>query len=336
MRLLESKRLNLPKVFFISNREEIKDLPIGIPFIFGDENSENYLIRMLEYEVLWQSAMKTKYPFNFKKLLKENGFIDIQDFEYSHPLYLEFTTDKFISEFEINGELSLPLIESQTCKLKDYVRDSSCIVDIEKLKSLNVFPVWLNQIEDAVKVNIHNYATFNSNMYNKKLDGFYGALEMTSPNRNLIIIDISGSIPKQVSSTCLTLAKNLVETFYADLMITGSITTLYPYEEIHLFDISTAYEVNGMGNESLHYRKLVTSDVRNYETVIAFGDNHSPCDLWNSKNHISEEDAKKICKWNVKKLISFHTSSDKEIAGYATFFSPLEIEKVKNWVSYLN
>jgi hypothetical protein len=125
-----------------------------------------------------------------KHLFKEDSF-DVEDYD---------------EELEI--DMTKPLYEEDEA-FRKYVRDSSCYVDISKLKDLKVFPVWLDKIEDAIATNIHNFAAFNANMYNKKLEGMYGALELTAPNRNLIIIDISGSIPKNVSSTCLSLAKKL-------------------------------------------------------------------------------------------------------------------------------
>lgn len=331
MKLLTSTRLTIPEIMFISDRNEIKELPIGIPFIYGDAQDESYLIRILEYEVLYKKAIESGYPFNFKKILIDNGFIDIEDFSFSSCFYMNFVTNGIIEKDEVFFDKETKLSIN---RLKDFVRDGSVYVDIQKLKELNVFPTWLDKIEDAIKTNVQNFAVYNPHMYNKKLDGMYGGLIFTPPSRNLIIIDISSSIPRAVSSTCLTLSKNLAETFYADIMITGSITVLFLYEELYKLNIETIYEI-GMGNEQTYYKSLVTSDVKEYNTVIAFGDYHSPCDRWEGKSSISITDGKALCKWSVKKLISFHTKTDKEIAGYAQWFSPLETEKISNWVEYL-
>ena len=164
-------------------------------------------------------------------------------------------------------------------------------------------------------------------------------------NKNLIIIGISGSIPKAVSSTCLTLSKSLAETFYADLMITGSKSTLYAYENLQDLNIDTIYEENGMDNDQTYFKKLVTADKKHYKTAIVFGDNHSPCYAWSNKYNlsnrsISRKDGQKMCEWEVEKLISFHTSiydSDKKnIAGYADWFEPKEVQHIRDWVKYLN
>jgi len=338
MKLLESKKFTLPKVFFVTDKEDIKKVPIGVPFIFGDPEIEDYLIRILEYEVLYQSAKKTGYPFNFKKILEDNGYLDLTTFYYEKPAYMDYTTEGISEDVELS---SLTTFDCSCLHLKDYVKDNAATVDIEMLKNLNVFPIWLDTIEKAVHTNIHNFATFNNNMYNKKLEGMYGGLELASPNRNLIIIDISGSIPKAVSSTCLTLAKNLAETFYADLVITGSKSTLYHYEELHTLNVETIYQENGMDNDQTYFKKLVSSEKKSYKTAIVFGDNHSPCSPWRNEYNvnnktISREDGQKLCQWEIEKLISFHTTSDSHIAGYADWFKVKEVEKISNWVKYLN
>lgn len=342
MKLLQSKRVKLPHIYFITDTKEIKDVPIGIPFIFGDESLERHIIRVLEYEVIYQAAVKTGYPFDFKKLLTKRGYKDIEDFGYSETTYMDIKTDKNFDPDEEFDVSKCPTFGGKdTGKFKDFMRDSAAYVDITKLKELNVFPVWLDTIEEAVHTNIHNFATYNSNMYNKKLEGMYGGLEFSSPDRNLIIIDISGSIPRAVSSTCLALAQNLAETFYADLMITGSKTTVYDYSELSSLDVKKVYDDNGMDNDQIWFKKLVTGDDRKYKTVIAFGDNHSPSQIWSNEfnegaKRISREDGQKMCKWKVDKLISFHTTSTDHIAGYADWFTPSEVEKIKDWVKYLN
>lgn len=341
MKLITSKKLKLPQVYFITEKTEIKDIPIGIPFIYGEPKDEKYLVRILEYEVLYSEAIKSGYTFNFKQILVDFGFIDLQDFSFDHPVYMNYTTEDLISSMLLNNLKTEDLKTISSKLLSDYIRDSAVYVDIAKLKELNVFPIWLDKIEEAIKTNIHNFATFDNNIYNKKLDGMYGGLSLTSPDKNLIIIDISGSIPKGVSSTCLTLAKNLSESFYADILITGSKSTLYQYENLHTLNIETIYEENGMDNDQTWFKNLVIGEERKYKTAIVFGDNHSPCSNWSNKFNtdtktISREDGKKMCKWQIDKLISFHTNSVKEIAGYADWFKPTEVEKILDWVKYLD
>lgn len=337
MKLLESKKLRLPKVFYVSDRSELMDLPVGVPFIYGDSSNEKFVIRLLEYEMLYQAAVKTGYPFDFSEILYDNGYKDLRTFSYSYGTYMEYKSDKYSRDVDPED---FEILDRTSESFKEYIKDNAAYVDIDVLKNLNVFPLWLTKIEDAINTNIHNFAHFNNNMYNKKLEGMYGGIELTSPNRNLIIIDISGSIPKAVSTTCLTLAKNLVESFYADLLITGSKSTLYLYEEMYKLNIETVYDENGMDNDQYFFKKIISADKKAYKTAIVFGDNDSPCRAWHNAYNketsvISIEDGKKINKWEIDKLISFHTEGTKRIAAYGSWFEPKETERIENWVKYL-
>jgi len=343
MELLKSKKFKLSTLYFITNRDEIKLLPIGVPFIYGDRKNKEFIIKMLEYEILWQKAISSGYPFNFKQILKDNGFKDIINFAYHHPVYMDYKSDENfdidetldISEREIPSEERL---DKENSAFKQYTQDSATYVDIQKLKDLNVFPVWLDIIEKAIHTNIHNFAVFNPNMYNKKLDGMYGGIDLQSPAKNLIIIDISGSIPKAVSSTLLTLCKNLTESFYADILITGTKSILYSYENLYELDITTIYEM-GMNNDQSYFKALLSSEEKVYKTAIVFGDNDHPGSRWkNGDFQISDEDGKKFCKWKIDKLISFHTKGIEYLAGYSRWFNVSEeyIERINDWVKYLN
>jgi hypothetical protein len=325
-------------VFFISDKNDIKKLPKGIPFILASKYNEKNVIRILEYEVLYQEAVKSNLPFNFKQILLDNGYLDLIKWGHNKSVFMEFTTEGIPENVE---DIELTDICDKADKLKDFIRDSTVYVNVEKLKALNVFPVWLDVLEKAISTNLNNFATYDSNMYNKKLGGMFGSMTLTSPRKNLIIIDISGSIPRGVSAVALTLAKNLAESFYADIMITGSKSTLYLYENLYTLDINTIYDENGMGNDQAVFKKLVMETEMKYETAIVFGDNHSPSYAWGNEynkntSSISTEKGKELCKWEINKLISFHTDNSYRIAGYSEWFEPKEIVKIADWVKYLD
>lgn len=338
MELLKSKKFRLPILYLITDREEIKKLPVGVPFIYGDIGIKNSIIQILEFEILYQKAIDSGLPFNFKEILEDAGYTNLEDFWYNNTVYIDFATGEDIDAGYFDEYTD---IGKDKTLFDKFVKDSSAYLDIRKIKGLNIFPLWVTKIEEAIETNIHNFAIYNPNMYNKKLEGVYGSLDLVSPDRNLIIIDISGSIPKAVSTTCLALSKNLSETFYADLLITGSKSTLYSYENLHELDVEGIYEENGMDNDQVWFKKLVEGEVKNYKTAIVFGDNHHPGRIWDNAFNsgtttISDADGKKLCKWNVDKIISLHTQSNELIAGYARWFDAKEIEYISDWVKYLN
>lgn len=345
MKLLESKRgLKLPKIFFITDKEDLVKIPIGVPYIYGNAEDEEMIVTLLEYQILWESAQKTGLPFNFKKLLEDNGF-SLRGFSYeiTEIFVNKAKSDDGWDEIVKVGE-SPKSSSYETETLKDYLKDSSCYVDITKLHELKIIPVWLvDNIEEAVKINIANFITYNPYMYNKKLDGCYGDITLVDPPRNLFVIDISGSIPKAVSSTTLALARHLSESFYADILITGSKSTLYTYENIHTLNVNTIYTENGMDNDQMWFKELVSSEYRVYNNVFCFGDNHNPGQTWSNAfnrgtKDIRTDDGKKLCKWKVNNLVCFHTTHHNEIPGYATWLDVEEgnITHVKDWVKYLN
>lgn len=333
MKLLESKKFKLPTLYFITDRSEIDKLPIGVPFIVGDSKDEKYFIQFLEWEVLYQRALKTGLPFNWRKILIDNGYKPV-DGPQGHPAFFDYKeSDKDYEDMEASIIDIYDIKEDSTGEFANYVNDCTAVVDIDKLKELNVFPVWLDKIEDAVHTNIHNFAVYNPNMYNKKLDGMYGSLDLTSPNRNLIIDDISGSMTKAIATFILLYSKTMAETFYADILVTGDISVLYPYEEIHSLDVDAVYAEVGRGNEGDIFKELV-SEPKQYKTAIVFGDNDHPGGY--ASKRISDADGKKLCKWTIDKLISFHKDSNCELAGYSRWFQPSETECIKDWVKYLN
>src|SRR5690606_19859274 len=223
MKLLESKRgLKLPKIFFITDKDDLAKIPVGVPYIYGESKDEQMIVTLLEYQILWESAMRTGLPFNFKKLLEDNGF-KLKRFSYQ---ITQIFVNKSKSDDGWDNVVKVgdypKSTSNHTETLADYLTDSSCYVDITKLHELKIIPTWLvDNIEEAVKINIANFITYNHYMYNKKLDGCYGDISLVDPPRNLFIIDISSSIPKAVSSTTLALARHLSESFYADILITG-------------------------------------------------------------------------------------------------------------------
>jgi hypothetical protein len=348
MKLFRSEKgIPIPKLFFITEKSDILKLPLGTPFIYGAPEEEEYLLRILEYEVLYQSAVATGYPFRFDEILQENGFMDLE--RMSSSLGCD-------TEFDFKGSGKRGVKELNGAKLggtegaakgknliKKFVKDSSVYVDVSVLKSLNIFPVWMKDAEEAVTTNIHNTVAFDSNMYNKKLEGMYGGSHLRAPTKNLIVIDISGSIPRAVSSTCLSLAKNLSENFYADLLITGSKSTLYHYEDIHKLDLKKIYDENGMDNDQTYFKELVQKEERQYNTAIVFGDYHSPCQAWENKfntdtRRMTKQEGKDLCKWKVEKIVSFHTcsySGSEKLAGYAEWFSTENVQYMPEWVKDL-
>lgn len=333
MKLIQSKKMSLPTVYLVESDEDFKVIPLGVPFIRGSLKDYDSIVMLLEFDILLKQAKASGLPFNWQHILEKNGYKDIYFHGKAHSFF-----EKGIEKDEYEGET---VDSEKSISIDTITREASYQVNIELLKELKVIPSWFSKtIEENIRVNILNSLTFNPNLYNKKLGLPTGDIEMTSPERNLIINDISGSIPRSVSNSILLLSKTMCEQFYADLLITGSKSTLYDYTEVGNLNVSEIYDENGMDNDQVWFKKLVSED-RKYNNAIVFGDNHSPSMKWTNEfnrgtSFISREKGKEICKWKINKIFSFHVTSNVTLAGYADWFDTENIEFMENWVEDLN
>ena len=330
MELLQSKKMNIPLVYLVENDKELSTIPLGVPFIRASKKDYNEIVKMLEFQILLKSALATGLPFNWEEILKDNGYEDL----YKATAYSQ-------SCVYINDDSSITVdttIEKVTpsSTITEFIADISYQVDIEVLKELKVIPTWFSsKIEDAIKSNILSSITWNPVLYNKKLDNTSGSITLSTPDRNLIIIDISGSIPKSIAKACLLLSKTMVTQFFADLIITGTRSGLFDYTEVDNLDIDQVYTDYGQNNECKDFRAIV-SQHRNYDNVIVFGDFDTPLDDWKKEKAISKKQAYEICNFKVNKIYSFHTTSNDTLAGYADMFDCSNVEHIKSWVTDLN
>lgn len=326
MELIQSKKMPLPIIYLVEDEEELNSIPIGIPFI--REKRENYdeIVKLIEFQVLYKSLISTGLPFNWIKILEDYGYDDL----YEIPVTIGGKGGK-------NDEGESCYMNSTISK---FILDVSYQVDFETLKNLNLIPAFYKDVEKAVRENITHTILYNPFLYNKKLGIAIGDVNPTDPEKNLIIVDISGSIPVSISKAVLLLSKTMSSQYYADLLITGSKSTLYPYDKVNELDVNTIYRTNGKDNDQVGFIKLISSPAK-YNNVIVFGDNDYPGYKWRNEfnrrtREISVKEGKNINKWVVNHLISLHTTSETELAGYAEWFSPSSIERVKNWTKYLS
>lgn len=332
MKLLQSSKVTFPIIYLVENSKELESIPIGIPFIRGSAKNYDSFVKLLEFEILLRSAKATGLPFKWETILRENGYTG---------LYKTVARSEFSISVNQGDTGEIGFNEHESKEGGKFLEDISYQVDIEYLKNLKIIPTWFGDIEEAVKENILNSITYNPNLYNKKLDLCAGSVDLTTPDRNLIIIDISSSIPMSISKAVLLLSKTMSTQFFADVLITGSKSTLYDYTEVDSLDVEGVYRENGTDNDQVYFKKIV-SEYRKYNTVIIFGDNHSPSQDWSNlynrnTQHIPREYGKdQINKFEVKTIFSFHTTSTDTLAGYGDWFTPSEIVHQKNWVKYLD
>ena len=167
-------------------------------------------------------------------------------------------------------------VQYRKLSLEDYVGDLTACVNLEVLQSLRLMPSFIGDIMDCVKTNVTSSVHWSEG-YNKKLGCAVGNFNRSGQLPNLIILDVSGSIPRGVSATMISLIDTLRTQLSADLVITAGTSRFYPAGS-ELPDPESIRGMFGYGNESVGFFDILTQHVqgKHYGHVISFGDNDTP------------------------------------------------------------
>ena len=309
---INSKRVELPPIYLIENEEDFKALPKGIPYIVGTTAELGFITIFLEFQVLYKSCLKTGLPIKWLECLGKLGYGAGREYTLSS-----------------GGEFDASSSGKYTLSIEDFVEDQY-IVDFDKLSSLKILPVWLDDIRSSIEANIVDEVMFDPLAFNKQLGLNIGAGAVKSSIKNLLILDVSGSIPRGVVVTITNLAKLMSKKFYADVMITSGQTVLIDYEQVPESNIIKIAEDSGGGNEGAMYKAIV-EEPREYNTVISFGDDDCPV-------HFNKRDNTPLTpRFKINTLYSLHTNSCSDnVTGYAKHFKPKTTIKVKDWVNTIS
>lgn len=307
---ITSKRVELPPIFLIENEADFKALPKGIPYIIGDKSELNFITVFLEFQVLYKSCLNTKIPIKWLQCLKKLGYNSNREYELCS-----------------GGEYTDGGIGNYKLSIDDFVEDQY-FVDFDKLAELKILPKWLDDIKASIETNIIDEVTFDPTAFNKQLGLNIGYGNIKHNMKNLLILDISSSMPKAVVLSITNLAKLMSKKFYADVMLTGRETYLIDYDQVPNTDIVGAVDEYGGGNEGTMYAEIV-KEVKEYNTVISFGDDDSPSGYGYYGINSLKNNFK--CEF----LYSLHTKGNKtsNITGYAKSFEPKTTHIVRDWIT---
>lgn len=204
--------------------------------------------------------------------------------------------------------------EYKRVSISNYIGDLGWYVSIEELQSLKLLPTFLDDIAEAIKVNIANTNWIDG--YNKKLDCPIGHYQGSSAAPNLIVLDTSGSIPSGVAGTMISLIETLRHQCNADLIITSGRSEYWAANEELPSSDDLAYMIGGC-NECKQFYSILRKHVlgKHWGNVIVFGDNDAPEDdrfkgyssSWLKDNELQST--------KIDRIMCFHTRY-KEVPGY--------------------
>lgn len=295
MKMLKLAGFRIPDLVLCESREEAKAMrEQGIPYVLLPQGvSERQLALTILYPIL-----RNKFPeLNWLKVLQdeeretgcrigsiyvpedENDMIikseggeaksSVSDAGEATPT-MEMTEG--YREFECDGKM-------REVAASDWLDPKGFNVNIEDLMALKLMPQFMSDITDCIKQNITG-ATQWSDGYTRKLGCCLGEYNISQQKRNLIIIDVSCSIPRGVSYTMARLCGTLREQCNADLIITSG-TSHYFRNEDSLPDWEWFRKVIATGNESYEFNRILNDHIlgKEWGNVICFGDNDTPISL---------------------------------------------------------
>lgn len=202
--------------------------------------------------------------------------------------------------------------------IDDYIGDLGFYVNIEQLQQLRILPTFLDDIANAVKMNMMNSMFMDG--YNKKLECNIGSWRGSDQAPNLIILDVSGSIPSGVAGTMISLIETLRNQANADLIITSGRSEFWPAQSELPDPDKLSYMIGGC-NECTQFYAILRKHVfgKHWGNVIVFGDQDSPM-----RNDIQVEvrsglttniEDNELQSTKIDRIMAFHTYK-KKVPGY--------------------
>lgn len=304
-----SKKVELPVIYLVEDEEDFKALPRGLPFIIAPKRDLQFVTIFLEFQTLYKSAIRTGLPLKWMNILNRIGYKSNMK-KYILSSGGEYWSGSTGGREELN--------------IDEFISDQY-LVNFDRLAELKILPVWLEDIRASVEANIIDEVIFNPIAFNKQLGMNIGAADLKHNMKNLLILDISGSIPRAIAATITNLAKLMSKKFYADVILTGGKTIFLDYEEVMTSNIVDIAQTISRDNEGVMYKAIVEQP-KSYGTVISFGDNDSP-QGYNDCKIINPG-------FTVDTLYSLHTdNTTSAVTGYAKAFKPKTTHIVKDWVN---
>lgn len=307
---IESQIVRLPTVYLIENEEDFKQLPKGLPYIIGKIEELKFIKLFLEFQVLYRSCLNTNLPIKWVDMLSKLGY---KKNKYFYKLYSG-------GEYWESQESKNTIIT-----MEEFINDSY-YVNLDRLQELKILPKFLDDLKKAIETNIIDEIQFNPLQFNKQMNLPVGYPVVKHNMKNLLILDVSRSMPTSVIKITTQLCKTLSKKFYADVIITGGQSFFIDYDDLDNSDFVEIAKKAGRSNESMMFIEIMKKE-KHYNTCISFGDDDRP---W-------EEETIKNCKMTIESLISLHTNKkSRNVTGYVKHFKPKNIEIVKDWITYID
>lgn len=279
--------VTMPELYATEDQEELRAYASkGVPVVMWPESERRQLVAVIMIRLLtrmfpgidWYQTLGVRVdsrdnvlvPGGERSQAEGSGYAKGDVFNMAHDV-----SDVASSErtFDADGE-TIPV--GRVTDLTETVAYENEEVDIDVLLGLGLLPSFVGEVADCVRTNIDNRFSWRDG-YNKRLGCFVGNYDDGPKAPNLLIVDVSGSIPEGVSSTMLRLLATMREQAQADVIVTGSTSRFYGYGDELPGPAEIRREI-GYANERRQFLRILEEHVRGRHigNVISFGDNDQP------------------------------------------------------------
>lgn len=310
----------LPRLYIAENVQDVALAKSkGIPYIkwnLGQDELIKFILRpFLEKmfpDIRWNNVLGPRRRFRTKVEMVKGGSYDstsdegtvlIEEDDGTITERADIAVDERTFDVRNGGG------EVESVDLSLYVGDLSSHVNLEVLQSLRLMPAFIGDILECIKVNVGS-GQFWQEGYNKKRRLYVGNYNSAAQLPNLIILDVSRSIPRGISSTMLMLIDTLRSQVSADLIVTGRHSKWFSMNE-KLPSPQLLREMVPLGQESEEFLEILKDHVagKHYGHVFCFGDNDTPWIQLEDYDHF-------LIGTEVDHVHSYHTWRDDALAGY--------------------
>jgi len=251
-----------PEVYRVSKNEPLP--PSGISYVIAEKTDFALLFR-----IMVPLLMKHHPYFDWFEIYQDL----VGKKYYEQRVYHRRSLEDAIGTTGSSYGALVSGIETMT--IADLACDRETYVDIETLTELAMLPAFMTDIRDAITINVTNNYKWTDG-YNKKTGICSGYLTEQHRPRNLVVLDISSSIPDGVSAGMMTLIKTITSLADADLILTGGRSYFYTFEQAQAMDIHEERMRIPRSNESSMFREILATHDMDYDVVITFGDSDNP------------------------------------------------------------
>lgn len=344
--------IEFPRLYIAENDDDVKIArDAGVPYIkwkWGMESLIKTLLRptlekLFPY-VKWNIVLGKKKPVRSDIVIVHGNNLECSgkanDFDAEEMLEAQLEYDgivddlghswqepnengEYVREVEIadsqrnhNGGIVDPdygLFAEDRLSVGDYIGDLSSCVDIDALQKLGMLPKFMGNIADCVKHNISQSMHWTEG-YTKKLGYPLGKFNSKGELPNVLIVDVSWSIPDGIAATLLTLVDTMRSLCNAELIITSRRSGYYPVGA-ELPKPQTLRDYYGRSNERQEFMAILEKYIagREFGHVISFGDYDCPGSINGTSCDRHSID---MANTKVHEVHHYHTK-DKAHTGYA-------------------